>query len=128
MDPLSKIAFARAQAAAADIEAQIAIEKGQRPVLVMVQMAKHEAADALAALAVVNPEDPKEIRNLQNQVARFTDLCRWLRDVVTAGREAEHELTEEDREEMIDLLGQTPEGQRELINLGILQGDTNATD
>jgi hypothetical protein len=125
MDPLSKLALARAQAAAADIEAQLSIESGQRPIVVMLAMAKRDAASAIAALTTVDPESAKEIRGLQNQVARFTDICRWLQDVISAGREAEQQITADDREEMIEVLGQTPEGQLELINLGLLEGDTH---
>jgi predicted class III extradiol MEMO1 family dioxygenase len=127
MDPLSRLAMARAEAAAADIEAQLVITAGQRPVLVMLQMAKKEAVDAFAALVTADPEDPKQIRKLQNEIVRFTDLCRWLKDVVAAGQEAEQLISEEDREEMIEILSRDTEGQQELMELGLLNGDHYGT-
>lgn len=116
--------MARAQAAAADIEAQLVIESGHRPILLMIQMAKREAANAMSALVEVDPFETRKIQRLQNEVRRFTDLCCWLQDVIRAGREAEEQITREDRDEMIEILAETPEGQRELINLGLLEGDT----
>lgn len=124
MDALSKLALHKACAASADIEAQLSVQSGQRPVLVMLQMAKEEAAVSIAKLVDVDPEDPKVIRELQNEVHRYLDLCRWLGNVVSAGKEAESLITNDDREEMIEVLSGTSEGQLELINLGLLEGDT----
>ena len=129
IDALSKLALARTQAAASDIEAQLSIKNGQRPVVMMLQYAKIEAASALGALVSADPEDPKLIRKLQNEVARFDDLCRWLREVVIAGKEAEEELTDADRNEMIEILGQDEEGQQTLLDLGLIkEGDVYAPD
>jgi hypothetical protein len=126
MDALSRLALVRAEAAAADVEAQLSMSGGERPVLVMLQMAKQEAALAIAALVNVDADDPKKIRRLQNEVLRFIDLCRWIGDVLAAGSEAAQQISDEDRNELIEILSQTTEGQEQLVNLGLLNGDTYA--
>lgn len=123
MDPLSRLAMHRAAAAAVDVEAQLSIKEGCRPIVLMLQRAKMDAATALAALTDANPEDPMLIRKLQNDVRRYEDIYRWLGDVVSVGREAESQISDEDRDEMIEILGETVEGREELIQLGIIEGD-----
>lgn len=123
MDPLSRLAMARAAAAAVDIEAQLAVTEGCRPIVLMLQRAKVDAAVALANLTEASPEDPHLIRKLQNEISRYSDIYRWLADVISAGREAEQQISDEDRDEMIETLGQTPEGLEELTQLGMINGE-----
>lgn len=62
--------------------------------------AKQEAADALLALASVQPNDVDSIRGLQNDVQRFRDLRRWLSEAVDKGRESFQALREEERDQL----------------------------
>ena len=54
-----------------------------------------EAAEAMVGFAVVDVNDVKTIRELQNKILRFDDLVRWTREIISAGYHAE-ELSKED--------------------------------
>lgn len=119
-DPIVRLARLRAIADSADIEAQLAVIQGCRPVLSILVKARNNAAQALAALAFVDPRKTNDIRDLQNAVRRFDDLVVWFGELVRDGFEADDEITAEDREEMIDLLAQSPEGVKEAEQLGLI--------
>lgn len=74
------------------------------PLVVALQMARDEAAEAAIKLLSVSPEDVSEIRKLQNQVARFVDLVRWLQAINSKGFEADREMQRDETEEYADLL------------------------
>ncbi len=126
-DPLVSIALQRAVALSAEIEAQLQVTEGCRPVAALLVRARREAADAMVGLAIVDPDDPKKIRALQNLILRFDDLVRWLREMVIAGEEADAEISGSDREELIILLSGSAEGQREAERLGLI-GSSNHAD
>ncbi len=93
-----------------DLAAQIhgdLLAKGGGPVAHILKRARGEAAEALAALIVVDPTQVEEIRKLQNEVNRYRDLVRFLSDAVSAGLEAETMLSKEDREDLLETLGLT---------------------
>lgn len=60
----------------------------------MLQRAKEGKAGALEALAEVDAEDPKAIRELQNEIMCATHFEQWLREVVAEGEEAERVFIE----------------------------------
>lgn len=80
------------------------------PLVVALQMARDEAAEAAIQLLSVNPEDAKEIRKLQNLVVRFTDLVRWLQAANAKGFEADREMQRGEQDEYADLLDFRPDG------------------
>jgi hypothetical protein len=124
-DPLSILAMQRIIAQSADIEAQLSVTQGCRPVLTTLIMAREKAADALAELASVDPDNPKTIRRLQNQVVIFTDLVAFFGKIVADGFDFDQEITQAEREEMIDMLSRSVEGQEELDHLGLVQREAN---
>ena len=91
-DPLYTLALQRASRLSIEVEAQLTSRVKSEPLLVVLHTAKEQAATALASLADVDPTDSIEIRRLQNEVARFDDLVRWLRQMLFDGPEADREL------------------------------------
>lgn len=105
----------------ANIEVQLNGSAECQPIVTMLHKAKGEAAAALAQLATVNPENPAEIRTLQTVVQRFDDLCRWLSQIVKDGFDADLEVSEAERDELIEQLAGTEDGEQQLINAGLVE-------
>lgn len=125
-DPVFRLAIQRIIADSADIEAQLAIRSGTRPVVTVLAKARSEAADALACLVDADPEKPEEIRRLQNEVRRFGDLVRWFKTICEQGDMAEQIITQQEREELLEILSRDLEGQEEAISEGLVyNGATN---
>lgn len=120
-DAAHLLALQRMISDSAEIEVQFRKDiRGGRPVVTMLQKAREEAASSLVALVDANPDEPKEIRHHQNNVNRFRDLVRWLRQIVADGAEADKELDDQDREALIEYLVGSPEGQEEALGLGLV--------
>jgi len=56
--------------------------------------ANSDIETALEALKTVDPEDPKAIRKLQNDVAVASNVLDWLGQAVTEGEQAERQFNE----------------------------------
>jgi hypothetical protein len=120
--PILRLAKQRIIAASADIEAQLSVTAGCRPVLFMLLKARDEAAEALAELATLPPGAPaSELLRLQNDVCRYDDIVRWMRQLVARGFELDREISEAEREELADLLIGTPDGEEEAMELGLIE-------
>lgn len=120
-DPLSILAMQRIVAQSAEIEVQLAVKRGCRPVVTALLMARDKAAAALGDLATVDPEDAKAVRELQNQITIFTDLVSFFAKILSDGFDLDQDITNQDREMMIDMLSRSVEGQEELDELGLVQ-------
>lgn len=94
MDSAYKLALQRDLTLSAHVEVELTSKLKSEPLLVVINHAKEQAATALVALATVDPENPAEIRRLQNEVRRFDDLVSWLRELLIAGPEAERQLSD----------------------------------
>lgn len=125
-DPILRLAQQRMVAASADIEAQLSIQSGTRPVLMVLLRARNEAAAALARLACGQNLEMEKLREIQNEVWRYDSLVEWFRKIVSDGYEYDQQITAEDQEEMVDLLTRTPEGEQEAIEMGLIERNTNA--
>ena len=68
------------------------------------------------------------MRTLQNQVSKYDEFVVWCRKLVEEGLEYDREVTAEEREEMLELLGQSPAGLQEAIDLGLVRMDEPGTD
>ena len=124
-DPISLLAMQRIIAQSADIEAQLSLRQGCRPVVTVLFMARDRAAAAIGELSTVDPEDPKQIRYLQNQIAIFTDMVDFFGKIIADGYDFDQEITQSEREEMIDMLSRSVEGQEELDQLGLITREAN---
>ena len=126
-DPLAFLAHARAQFLSEDVEEQLTARSGDgyRPLVDILHRAKDAAAAAMAALVSIDPEEPKEIRNLQNEVRRFDDLVRFIREMLAEGYDR-MAIPDEDRRSLEDLIfapirDATAEQAIELQRLGIFK-------
>jgi hypothetical protein len=126
-DPIYRLGLRRCMELSADVEVQLRDDvQGGRPVVAILQRARHEAAEAMVGLYAVDPYKPEDIWALKNKIARYDDLVRWLRDIVQTGIEADTQVNSEEREELIELLCQTPEGQQLAQEQGLINGDGHA--
>jgi hypothetical protein len=88
MEPIYKIALQRDLTLSAHAEVELTSKIKSEPLLVV----------------SVDPEDHAEIRRLQNEVRRFDDLVKWLRELLIAGPEAERLLSEMQMQEARGLI------------------------
>ena len=61
----------------------------------LVKRAREDLEEAQVALLDVDPEDPSEIRRLQNKAAIALSVARWLREAVEQGRAAAEVIQQE---------------------------------
>jgi hypothetical protein len=128
-NPLETLAVAQMFAISMELETQLAATRGYRPVLAMLQLAKNEAAASLVALVNIAPTEAERIRDQQYEVKRFEKLCGWIKDVIEQGREADALLSEKEREELLDLLVETEEGEDDAVEMGLVTREgTYATE
>lgn len=122
-DPILRLANQRIIKASADLEVQIANRNGSAPALYVLAKLKDCAAVSLAALAFLNLDDPADIikaKVLQNEVKRYDEWFVALQSLIAEGVQLDRQQTDEDREELLDVLTQTPEGQQEAVELGLI--------
>lgn len=120
LDPLVQLAQQRIVKASADLEVQLSQLTGGGPAIEILKLLREKAAESLACLVIVDAEDPKAIRTLQNEVKRYDEWIAWLRQIISEGRAIDAQTTVDEREELLDLLTQTPEGIQEAIDLGLV--------
>src|SRR5947209_12343014 len=101
-DPVGSLALARAVLISADIEEQLTARKahGMRPLIAVLHKARREAASSIAQLVGVRSDDRIEILRLQNEVRRFEDLVRWLKEIVSEGFDDRYEVADAERDEL----------------------------
>jgi hypothetical protein len=125
-DPVTALALERAALISADIEEQLTAraKDGMRPLVAVLAKARREAADAIAALVDTPASDAAAIARLQNEVKRFADLVRFLREIVNEGLDERYEVADADRDELERLIAPPDdrldaEAERERERLGI---------
>ena len=127
-DPVLRLARLQIIKASADLDAELATKTGSKPTLEILRRLRERAAQSLAALAFVSPIESAKITALQNEVKRYDEWVGWIRDIISEGILYDKEFTDDEREEMLDVLTGTPEGQREAIELGLLDETTSRGD
>jgi hypothetical protein len=75
-----------------DAEKFIATDLGRY----MLQRAEGNVEEAVEALKAVNPENAKEVRDLQNIIMVNEYFLYWLADAVTQGKAAEEILNQQE--------------------------------
>jgi hypothetical protein len=125
-DPVASLALERAALLSADIEEQLTAraKDGTRPLIVVLAKARREAALAIAALVDTPPSDAAAIARLQNEIKRFADLVRFLREIVMDGLDEGYEVADAERDELERLVAPPDdtldaEARREREALGI---------
>lgn len=119
-DALVRLAEVRIVKASADLEVQLSRREDGSPALHILRELRARAAESLAALVSVDPEDPKAIRDLQNEVKRYDEWLVWMKELIAEGKSVDDKMQEEEREELFELLMLTDEGQQEAIRLGLV--------
>ena len=101
-DPVASLALERAALLSADIEEQLTARAhdGMRPLIAVLAKARREAALSIAALVDTPPSDAAAIARLQNEVRRFADLVRFLREIVMDGLDERYEVADAERDEL----------------------------
>ena len=125
-DPIASLALERATLISADIEEQLTArgKDGMRPLIAVLAKARREAAQAIAALVDTAPSDAAAIARLQNEVRRFADLVRFLREIAMDGLDERYEVADAERDELERLVAPPDdtldaEARRERDALGI---------
>lgn len=119
IDPVKRAAMQRAVTASAELEVELMATRGTRPLLAVLAKARSRASDATVALSDVDPEDPKAIRKLQNEIKVFDLLIEWMTQIVAEGFEASDALSEEEIDDLAQSIGVTTEEAAEIRTNGI---------
>jgi hypothetical protein len=104
-DMLSHAAIARAINLSAQIAVQLDANAGASPLTALLAKAQRHAAEAMVAMATVDPEDPKAVRRLQNDLKCFDLILEWMEEIVRAGVELGDELDQASRRDIAETLG-----------------------
>lgn len=124
VDPVQHLAMLRIIKLSADLEAQLRGITNGAPALEILKLLRIRAAESLAALPFLNVFDEADrvkMVTCQNEVKRYDEWVGWLREIIAKGIAADAEITAEEREEMLDLLTQTADGERQAIELGLIE-------
>lgn len=119
-DPILRLAKIHIVKVSMELEAQF-IARGDAPCLEILKRLRDRAAQSLMALALCDSEEPKAIRLLQNEIKRYDEFVGFMKEIVDEGRSTDQELSHQEREELLDILQQTPEGQEQAIDLGLVR-------
>lgn len=125
-DPILRLAKLRIIKASADIEVQFQVKMADRPSIEILRRLRDEAAVSLAALPFLNLDDPNDLikaKVLQNEVKRYDEWLGWMRAIISEGIEHDKQFSDEERDELLDLLIKTDAGEREAIALGLITPD-----
>jgi hypothetical protein len=86
-------------------------------------------AESCGALVFLNPyveEDREKIVTLQNECKRYDEWIAWLKEIINEGREYRSQLTQAEREDVLDYLNVSPDDVQRAIDLGLI--DPNARE
>lgn len=126
-DPLILLARQRIISVSAALEVELQ-GIGATPTIEILNRLKKRAAESLAALAIADLFSESGIiaaRVLQNEVKRYDEWVTWMSEIASEGIAADNDMKHEDREELLDYLSQSREGQEEAVQLGLVSIDRN---
>lgn len=121
-DPILRLAKLRVIKASADLEVQLSTKQGAAPTIDILRRLRNNAATSLMQIAFLNIDDPKgrlTYVTLQNEIKRYDEWVDWMADIIHEGKAFDQEFSAEERDEILDLLTRTPEGQQEAVALGL---------
>lgn len=120
-DPIVRLAKLRIIKASADLEVQLSDIHGSGPSIEILRRLRDRAAESLAALAFHDlAKDRAGAVTLQNEVKRYDEWVAWLQEIISEGIAYDKEMDADEREEMLDLLTASPEGERQAAELGLV--------
>lgn len=103
IDEVLDAEYARVEAIDAGLDAYHQLTKSG-PLRIIIDEARRDALIALDMLVKVDPNEAKEIRELQWAVTRYDDLCRWIARIIETSKQASEDLTAEQAAELARLL------------------------
>lgn len=117
------LAQQRIISASAELEVQLNQTAGARPTIEILNKLREDAAEALVKLVLANVfthDGRAELVTQQNKVKRYYEFFEVMKQVINEGKALDHEMTESARQELVDQLSGSREGNQELIELGLL--------
>ena len=87
-----------------DLKVQLERGTGTRPMLWLLASARNKAVEAIRKIIEVDATEVAAIQSLQAEVRLYGDMMESAHEMLNRGREADHELNEEDREAIADYL------------------------
>jgi hypothetical protein len=102
-DAIERLALNRAVEISAELEVQLDKNAKLQPMVVILAIAREQAAIAMRGLVMVDPNDTKQVREFQNEVRRYDDLVDWTQKLIVAGKEADRRLDQMERDELDDI-------------------------
>lgn len=95
-----------------DLKVQLEKGTGTRPMLWLLATQRNKAVDAMTKLVEVDASETEAIRALQAEARLFDDMMEAAKAMLARGKEADHELAEEDRSAIAEFM--TTDEAREL--------------
>lgn len=129
-DPIVRLARQRIIRASAELEVELSELRGGGPTREILSRFRQRAAESLAALPFVDLHEQGGVEKavaLQNEVKRYDEFFSDMKSIVNEGISYDREQTEEDREELLDMLLQRGQrGEQEAIALGLISPTSDA--
>jgi hypothetical protein len=130
-NPVHLLAQQRIISASAELEVQLSHTKGARPTVEILNKLRETAAEALEKLVYANVfthDGRAELVTMQNKVKRYYEFFDAMKAVLNEGKALDYEMTEASRQELVDQLSGSREGNQELIELGMLYVPPDSAD
>lgn len=119
MDPLEKLSDEQLVLLSADVEVQLEARhsSGHRPIVYLLAMQRQRATAAIAGIINADPEDAKVIRGFQQEIALYHDLIGHCRELLTRGREADRNISEQERAALADAIEGMSDEERNALKI-----------
>lgn len=119
-EPVLRLAQLRAIKLSYDLEVALASKIGGHIVIEILTRLRDRAADSMHALATCDPLATKAVITCQNSVQYYEEFFKLIGSIIAEGKQAEQQLSDDEREEFIDMLTQSVEGQDKAVELGFV--------
>lgn len=122
-DPLQRLAKLRIVKLSQKLELLLADKRGGDIVNEIVHRLQTRAAESMTALVICDATNPKEVFKWQNEVLRYDEFVRTLAEIASEGVQYDTEFTQEDREDLLNLMTNSPEGRMQADAMGLVPED-----
>lgn len=119
-DHVTRLAKMRVIQLSHSLEVLLADKKGGDIVQHIADVLQERAAESMTALCICDATKTNEVMIHQNEVKRYDEFMAALCDIAREGVARAGELSREDREDLLDILVQTEDGQEEARTLGLI--------
>ena len=116
---LIRIAQAKLIREGAELEAEIS-DNGPSWFWTITKRFRKAAAESMAALAIVDPNNAGAIEALQLDLKVYDRFIEEVRAFIAEGIHLDESVSGQDREELLDIILSRPNGEQEAIDLGLI--------